>query len=113
QCTGGVRCVRSRQLLAAVRIFRLAEPKWASKVAAKNPRRRAQKGGQPESANSRPRAISPLVPRQPRFADLTKHVENELVRFLNSRGRIAFHDKIDIGNASGDSAIPSQKCDCF
>jgi len=51
--------------------------------------------------------------RQTRFADLAEHVKNELVRFLNSRSRIAFHDKIDIGNASRGSAIASEKCDCF
>jgi len=40
-------------------------------------------------------------------------VKNELVRFLNSSGRIAFHDKIDIGNASHGSAIAAEKYNCF
>src|SRR2546430_11904770 len=34
--------------------------------------------------------------RQTRFADLADDVENELVRFLDARGRFAFDDKIDI-----------------
>ena len=43
------------------------------------------------------------------FTDLANHMENEFVRFLNPGGRIAFHDKIDIGQSGGRSAIPPQQ----
>ena len=46
---------------------------------------------------------------QARLDDLAKHVQKELVGFLNTRGRIARHDQFDIGHAPGGTAIAPQK----
>ena len=48
-----------------------------------------------------------LFSRQVRFADFADDVENEFVGFLNPGGRIALHDKIDIGKPGYRSAIAS------
>ena len=51
--------------------------------------------------------------RETFFHDLAKNVEQKFVRFLNARGRFAFHDKIDIGHADGRSAVAPEERDRF
>lgn len=51
--------------------------------------------------------------RQTRFADLAQDMKQEFVRFLDSRRRIAFHRKIDIGHSNGRSAVAAEQRDRF
>jgi len=47
------------------------------------------------------------------FDDFAKDVQQELVRFLDSRCGIASHDEIDIGNISARSAVAAEQGDSF
>jgi hypothetical protein len=40
-------------------------------------------------------------------------VENKFVCFLYARGRIAFHDKIDIADTDGRATVTTEQRDCF
>ena len=55
---------------------------------------------------------TPLL-RQTRFADFAQDMEQELVRFLNARGRIAFYRKIDIGQAKAGPTVAAKQRDRF
>ena len=51
--------------------------------------------------------------RQTRLADLANHMKDKFVRFLDPRGRITLHDKIDIGQPGCRPAIAPKYRDCF
>jgi hypothetical protein len=56
-------------------------------------------------------SLSLYLSWQTRFNDFAQNVQDELVRFLDTRGRIALNDQIDVCNSRCRSAVATQQRD--